>query len=604
MTRRTTALLIAIIVFSAALRFHSLGSKSLWLDEIASVQRVRGTFRQMLSEVVGSAETGGPQAEQRRQRSGDAHPPLYYVFQYAAKALGHSEAAARVPSALCGIALTGVVFLLGRRLFGERYGLAAAGMCAISEFQVFYSQEARHYELAALLAATSLWMLLELMDGVVGWWDGGVRGRRGEEGDGGKQGGVMGDRGKPMRSASSITSITSIPSIASMETRPAGEVPRRWALWAAYTLVGAAMLYTFYYLAFALLAEAAILLVSWRRTTPIIRKWLVSRIVVAVLFAPYLTVVLDRISGLPPVPQQSRLEVLQTLPAAYVQMLTGLEPAALQFSLPAAILVYAAVAIAILLPLVLMLIRADGSAGGEHRAGLGVAADSNVGADSRVGADLGVGADFRVFEESSALFRSRFLAIAAVLYVLIPALAVLLLPWRLQIFEAKHIAFVAPVLLVLAVWLPVRYRRPVAWLPVALVIIFNAYSLAVYCHPQCQKERWPDACAIVHRNVKPGDAILFNPDYLAYAFAYYYEYHGELARVENVSAIPPSGEPGRLWLIEERGSNVAPADPAVEPAILRGFEPGNIAHGGAERENEVMLNGCIGVVVVKLYERR
>ncbi|HUW34545.1 MAG TPA: glycosyltransferase family 39 protein, partial [Planctomycetota bacterium] len=144
---RQKAFLIAVLAVAAGLRIHSLGSKSLWLDEIVSVQHVRGTFGLMLGEVA----------------QHDAHPPLYYIFQYAARIFGRSESAVRLPSAAFGIALVYMVYRLGRSLLGEHAGLAAAGLAAISGFAIFYSQEARPYALAMLLAATSAWLLAELL---------------------------------------------------------------------------------------------------------------------------------------------------------------------------------------------------------------------------------------------------------------------------------------------------------------------------------------------------------------------------------------------------------------------------------------------------------
>ena len=495
MTRRT-ALLIAIIVLAAALRFYSLGSKPLWLDEIMSAQRVRGSFGLMLDEVA----------------QHDGHPPLYYATQYAAKIFGHGEFAVRIPAALAGLLLVYVVYRAGRLLLGDACGLAAAGLCALSGFQVCYSQEARPYALAMLLAATSLWLLLSIL-------------RQNEE-------------KKVLERGLEKTFFKKL----------APALP-----WLAYTLVGAAMLYTFYYLAFALIAEGAILLASRRHSKPIVKKWLISRAVVAVLFAPYLTVVLGRMAGLPPMPTQSKLDVLCALPGAFVQMLTGIDVAALQS--PAAVaVVYAAAVVPLLAALVLL--------------------------------------RKQFFECSVPLF-----------YVAIAAAGAVLIPWRLQLFEAKHLAFAAPVLLVLAAYLPARFPRPAAWLGFGLLILFNAYSLAGYYDREFQKERWPEACRMVHENVRPGDGIVFNPSYLGCAFAYYYQNAGELIRVDAPALLPAAPEIKRVWLIEERGSNIAPSDPALPALIEKDFSPAEFAFGYGEKATATILPGYMGSIVIKLYAR-
>ena len=245
---RPKILLLAILSVATALRVYALGAKSLWLDEVASIRHVRGSFGDMIHEVAGH----------------DAHPPLYYALQYGARCFGAGEAAARVPSALAGIALAYIVYLIGRRLAGEAAGLFAAGLCAVSAFQIYFSQEARPYALAMLLAAVSFWLFLRIVD----------RARR--------------EANAPTGSPAGVAT--------SHEKLSAGTVD-----WIAYTAVAAAMLYTYYYLAFALAAEGVVLLFSRREARLVFKKWLMSRAAAAVLFAPYLRVVLDRMSGVPAV---------------------------------------------------------------------------------------------------------------------------------------------------------------------------------------------------------------------------------------------------------------------------------------------------------------
>ncbi|TFG85189.1 MAG: hypothetical protein E4H18_05590, partial [Hyphomicrobiales bacterium] len=340
-----TKALIAIMLLAAVLRFWGLGSKSLWLDEIMSQRRARGTFSQMIGEVA----------------AGDAHPPGYYALQWLAKPLGGGEYAVRVPAAVAGVAVVLATYLLGKALLGAALpgadlpgaagGLAAAAFAAISPFQIYYSQEARPYSLAMLLAALSLWLLLRLL--------------------------AAPDAAKPAAS--------------------------RALPWIAYTLLASAMLYTHYYLAFALLAEGAILAASPRpQSKRIIKRWLVSRAVAAALFAPYLLVLAQRVAAAQAAPPlQSRASLLASLPGAFSYMLTGFDLDWLNAG-PAASAVILAIA---LVPVALAL----------------------------------------------AMLRGNRIAFrAAVLFVLIPAAAVLALPWRLQVFEPKHLAFVAPMLMILA----------------------------------------------------------------------------------------------------------------------------------------------------------
>jgi len=549
---RRKALLIIILLVAAGLRLYALGGKSLWLDEIISVRRVRGSFPEMIGEVA----------------THDAHPPLYYVLQYAAKALGGGEAAVRVPSALAGIALVYVVYRIAGRLFDETAGLLAAGLCAVSAFQVYFSQEARPYALAMLLAAVSLWLFLRILDRAQGTIATAGTGSYSLKHVGGQTFLKKGFSPKPLfpktftlciraacargRGCGANRAPDDIPKVfeGGSEETFSKKFPPATLHWIIYTLVAGAMLYTYYYLAFALLAEGVILLLSDRRAGPTFKKWLASRAVAAVLFAPYVPVVLGRMSGLPGAPAQSSWRVLAATPSAFVRMLTGMDLAWLRLgAVPTTIIYFAA-----FVP---------------------------------VGVAL-----FMVRKNRPALT-------AALTYVLIPVIAVVVLPWRLQIFEAKHLAFVSPILLILGTYAAARCTcRAPAWPAVGLLVFLNAFALSDYYSPQFHKEQWPEACSVIARNARPGDAITFNPQYLGYAFAHYYR--GEkLILVQDKQALRKK-DFQRLWLVEAAHSNVAIPDPRISAHIRRELVSARFRYAGGEM-HESLLPGYKGTIAVRLY---
>lgn len=83
---------------------------------------------------------------------GDVHPPLHYLILSAWGALfGYSEISMRLPSAIAGLCVIALVYYLGRRLeLGDDVTFVAALITAVSPFQVFFSQQARMYEVEAL----------------------------------------------------------------------------------------------------------------------------------------------------------------------------------------------------------------------------------------------------------------------------------------------------------------------------------------------------------------------------------------------------------------------------------------------------------------------
>jgi len=138
--------LLIVLALAAFLRFYDLGEESLWVDEIYSLSFVSA---EDATEVVSLTY-----AE-------DYHPPGYHLVLYYWRVLaGESEAALRFPSAVAGVFSVLTIYMLGRRLYSEREGIAAALFMAVLRYPVFYSQEARSYSLIILFSTLSAYF----------WW--------------------------------------------------------------------------------------------------------------------------------------------------------------------------------------------------------------------------------------------------------------------------------------------------------------------------------------------------------------------------------------------------------------------------------------------------
>jgi len=92
----------------------------------------------------------------------DIHPPLYYLLlKIWTTIFGSSAFSVRFLSVLAGTATVPVLYTTGRRLVGERAGLLAAFLLAISPFHVYYSQEVRMYVLVTLLGLAAFYFALQ-----------------------------------------------------------------------------------------------------------------------------------------------------------------------------------------------------------------------------------------------------------------------------------------------------------------------------------------------------------------------------------------------------------------------------------------------------------
>jgi mannosyltransferase len=144
---RSRLLLLVILLLALGLRLYRLDAQSLWNDEGTSV----AVAQRGLATIA-------------RDAAQDIHPPLYYWLLHGwVRLLGTGEAAVRSLSALLGVALVALVYALGRRSWPDRgswLSLLAAFLAAVNPFQVYYSQEARMYMLAAVLAAAAMLALV------------------------------------------------------------------------------------------------------------------------------------------------------------------------------------------------------------------------------------------------------------------------------------------------------------------------------------------------------------------------------------------------------------------------------------------------------------
>ena len=130
-----------ILVAAAALRLATLDAQSLWFDEAFTPVHVLH---------------GGLGATLRSMAHTENTPPLWYVLDWGwTRLLGTGAVAMRSLSALAGVGLVGVGWLIGRELAQRRAAVALAALLAVNPLMVWYSQEARAYELLALLGGLS-----------------------------------------------------------------------------------------------------------------------------------------------------------------------------------------------------------------------------------------------------------------------------------------------------------------------------------------------------------------------------------------------------------------------------------------------------------------
>ncbi|HLK42152.1 MAG TPA: glycosyltransferase family 39 protein, partial [Thermoleophilia bacterium] len=87
----------------------------------------------------------------------ESTPPLYYSVAWVwARIFGYGEVGLRSLSALAGVLVVPVAYGTASRLVSVRAGVIAAALAACNPLLIWYSQEARSYELLVLLSGLSL----------------------------------------------------------------------------------------------------------------------------------------------------------------------------------------------------------------------------------------------------------------------------------------------------------------------------------------------------------------------------------------------------------------------------------------------------------------
>jgi 4-amino-4-deoxy-L-arabinose transferase-like glycosyltransferase len=154
---RLSLVLVGLLTLAGlALRLSALDVVGLWWDEFVTLGRAAWPVADLLRSLAGE----GPS-----DVSLDSSPPLLHLLVHASLAVfGPSDMAVKAPSLLAGTLTIPLVWLLGRRLFGDRCALIAATVCAFSLFPVHYSREARPYALYLLCALAGLYFLLRALE--------------------------------------------------------------------------------------------------------------------------------------------------------------------------------------------------------------------------------------------------------------------------------------------------------------------------------------------------------------------------------------------------------------------------------------------------------
>ncbi len=154
--RLVVAGVAALTAIAFALRFSQI-HQSLLGDEVFSYWDIRGRG---FGAVLTNVHTGGENS-----------PPLFFLLAWLSAKLGDPTVWLRLPSIVLGSLTVPVIYAIGRETLGRITGLVAATFFAISPFTVYYGTEGRPYATMTFFVTLSTFALLKAVKSrETRWW--------------------------------------------------------------------------------------------------------------------------------------------------------------------------------------------------------------------------------------------------------------------------------------------------------------------------------------------------------------------------------------------------------------------------------------------------
>ncbi|MBN1921975.1 MAG: glycosyltransferase family 39 protein [Anaerolineae bacterium] len=148
--------LILLLLVAFGLRMYAIDRQDIWGDEAYSIWFSRQPWAQVIASDT------------------DPHPPGHpVVLALWLRATGITPLAVRTLSALQNFLIIPIVYILGKRSFGNQTAFLAATFAAISPGLLYHAQETRMYSQVALFMGLACYFFLRLLEPRpprAGWW--------------------------------------------------------------------------------------------------------------------------------------------------------------------------------------------------------------------------------------------------------------------------------------------------------------------------------------------------------------------------------------------------------------------------------------------------
>jgi len=143
---RVPVILFSVMLLGAILRLYGLTAKSLWYDEIGFFAHALKGFDFMLHSVA------------------NYKIPYIILLKVWIAAFGMGIFATRLLSVMLGVLAIFLTYKLGKRLFNTGSALIASFLLSISCFDIYHSQQVKHYGLLTVLVLLSFVFFIDFFE--------------------------------------------------------------------------------------------------------------------------------------------------------------------------------------------------------------------------------------------------------------------------------------------------------------------------------------------------------------------------------------------------------------------------------------------------------
>ena len=160
-----------ILALALFLRVFSLTHHDVYTDEALLAFRAIGLIDYDAAFIQTTPWQWFPTVPWWARLSFHDDPILFFLLEHwSMSLLGVNLIAVRLPAVLAGVGSVAIIYLIGKRLAGEKAGLIAASLLAVSSYHVWVSRVGLQDGVVIVVTMLTLWLVMKAREDDPRWW--------------------------------------------------------------------------------------------------------------------------------------------------------------------------------------------------------------------------------------------------------------------------------------------------------------------------------------------------------------------------------------------------------------------------------------------------